>query len=342
MATTPPPTFGALRSPIADKDGRLHRDWVKKFQEWEAKLYQTIDLVGQISANAKISGRTEGIGTTVGNLTSTGKVNSLDNVNDGAAFVRTVPNEKAGAGRAFNALDVNSRLAATRRATMALASYTPTTTNICTQSGTTTLINIASSTVKFPDGDISYNSGSVDPGAYGTYYVYADDPTFAGGAVAYQASTSNPLVTANDGRAYFGKLTTSAGGGGGSGSSGGGGACFTRNTRVITKDGIKRIVEIVAGDEVLTLRGWRQVRALLTHSYEGELRDMGGDEYVTPSHRFWSRRSWEHAVFVFRGRGAGNLPFAGEVFNLSVEGDGSDDEQCFTLANGHIAHNVLK
>ncbi len=30
------------------------------------------------------------------------------------------------------------------------------------------------------------------------------------------------------------------------------------------------------------------------------------------------------------------------VFNLAIEGDGSDEEQCYTLANGRIAHNVLK
>ncbi len=350
MAVAAPPTFGALRSPIADKDGRMHRDWVKKFQEWEAKLYQTINLVGEIAAAARIQGRTEGIGTTVGQLDVAGIVKAggadfartylnkhLDNIPDGPTFVRTILTEKTGAGRAFNALDANSRLAATRRATMALASYTPTTQPV-TQHLTSTQIDIASSTVQFPDGAINYNSGTVDPGAYGTYYVYCDDPTFLGGAVAYQASTSNPNVTANDGRAYFGKITT-AGGGGGTGSGGGGGACFTPNTRVITKDGIKAISEIVAGDEVLTQRGWRIVRRLLTHSYEGPLHHMGNQECVTPTHHFWFERRWTKAMVIFpvvRASGAR------VVFNLAIEGDGSDEEQCYTLANGRIAHNVLK
>jgi hypothetical protein len=31
-------TLGALRGPVLDKDGNLSREWVKKFQEWEAKL----------------------------------------------------------------------------------------------------------------------------------------------------------------------------------------------------------------------------------------------------------------------------------------------------------------
>src|SRR6266567_668510 len=88
MAMTPPPTFGAIRSPIADKDGKLHRDWQKKFQEWESKLWQTINLVGEIAANARISGRTEGIGTTVGQLDATGIVKA-----GGADFSRAYLNK---------------------------------------------------------------------------------------------------------------------------------------------------------------------------------------------------------------------------------------------------------
>jgi hypothetical protein len=105
-------------------------------------------------------------------------------------------------------------------------SGTPTVnTPICTQSGTSKTINVAASTFQFGDGQVSYNSGSVTPGAYGTFYIYADDPAYAGGAVTYVATTNAPDVNANNGRLFFGKITTAGGGGGtstGAGSGGGG------------------------------------------------------------------------------------------------------------------------
>lgn len=81
------------------------------------------------------------------------------------------------------------------------------------QSGTTTTINVASSIVQFGDGTVAYNSGSVNPGAYGTYFIYADDPGYTGGAVTYAATTVEANVYANNGRIYFGKITTAGGGG---------------------------------------------------------------------------------------------------------------------------------
>jgi hypothetical protein len=90
-----------------------------------------------------------------------------------------------------------------------------------TQNGTTTQINVASGTIQFGSGTVSYNSGSVDPGAYGTYFIYCDDPTYAGGAVTYQATTTFSAVTANKGRLYLGKIVTSSAGGGSGGGGGG-------------------------------------------------------------------------------------------------------------------------
>jgi hypothetical protein len=81
------------------------------------------------------------------------------------------------------------------------------------QSGATTTILIAAKTFQFGDGQVSYNSGSVTPGAgYGTYFVYADDPTYSGGAVTYVATATESVLYAVNGRVYFGKITTSAGG----------------------------------------------------------------------------------------------------------------------------------
>jgi hypothetical protein len=105
-------------------------------------------------------------------------------------------------------------------------SGTPTTTSsLCTQSGTSKTINIAASTFQFGDGTVSYNSGSVTPATYGNWYVYADDPAYAGGAVTYVATATPSDCNAGNGRLVFGAITTAAGGGGTSvgGGSGGGG-----------------------------------------------------------------------------------------------------------------------
>jgi hypothetical protein len=90
------------------------------------------------------------------------------------------------------------------------------------QVGVTTAINIAASTMQFGDGQISFNSGSVNPGSMGTWYIYADDPTYSGGAVTYAFTNSQSATYAGNGRIYFGKITTS-GGGGGAGAGGGSG-----------------------------------------------------------------------------------------------------------------------
>jgi hypothetical protein len=105
------------------------------------------------------------------------------------------------------------------------ASTFTTTTSPLSQSGATTTILVASSTAQFADGQVSYNSGSVNPGSLGTWYVYADDPTFAGGAVTYVATATPSTTVANNGRVYFGKITTTGGGsvtGTGGGTGGGG------------------------------------------------------------------------------------------------------------------------
>lgn len=100
-------------------------------------------------------------------------------------------------------------------------SGTPTTTNLCTQATTTTTINVAASSFQYGDGTVSYSSGSVNPGALGTWFIYADDPTYTGGAVVYQATANRSDISGNNGRIYFGMVTTVGGGGGASNNTGG-------------------------------------------------------------------------------------------------------------------------
>lgn len=93
-----------------------------------------------------------------------------------------------------------------------------------TDAGATASINVASHNVQFGFGSVAYNSGSVTGLAFSTvYYVYTSDPTYAGGAVTYLATTNANNVTANDGYYYLGKVTTPADGGGDTGGGWGGG-----------------------------------------------------------------------------------------------------------------------
>lgn len=241
------PAMGAMRSPLVNKEGYASREFLQRVQEWETKLANALTILGEIKSGTKIQGRTEGIGTTVGQLDAGGVVlaggadmsrayanKNLDNIADTASFVKTTPNEKTGAGRGYVALDSNNRLAGTFRNNAVNVTAVPTAATDLSNDGASNVISIAANTKQYGDGAVAYNSGSVNPGAYGTYFVYADDPTFAGGAVTYQFTTSVATARAGNGRILFGKITTTGGtpqtGGGDTGGStpggGGGGGYF--------------------------------------------------------------------------------------------------------------------
>lgn len=151
-------------------------------------------------------------------------------------------------------VQVYSGLARTAAIARVYSSNTPTAQPL-TQNGTSTRINVASTTWKEGSLVITYNSGFVDPGSYGTFFVYVDDPTRAGGTVTYVADTSNPDVTASDGRIYFGKIVTSSGGGG-TGSGGGSGPCTVRGTMITMADGSEKPVEqLRRGDKLMAIDG---------------------------------------------------------------------------------------
>jgi hypothetical protein len=95
--------------------------------------------------------------------------------------------------------------------------------NPLSQSSTSTTILVASFVMQFGDGQVSYNSGSVNPGSYGKYAIYTIDPKFTGGAVVYFATQSMHIKTSDNGIIVIGTITTSIGGGG-AGSGGGSGA----------------------------------------------------------------------------------------------------------------------
>jgi hypothetical protein len=157
---------------------------------------------------------------------------------------------------------VSSGLMRSGSISIANTATTPNGASPLTQQGTSTQINVAASLWKAGNQTINYNSGSVNPGSYGKFYVYADDPARAGGSVIFVATSNVSDITAADARVYFGVITTAAGGGG-TGSGGGGGSCCIGRVLVDMADGTQRrqdslhIGESVAGpdgpDEIVSI-----------------------------------------------------------------------------------------
>lgn len=81
-----------------------------------------------------------------------------------------------------------------------------------TDAGSDATINISSHTRVYADGtSVSVTGGSVTGLAYSTlYYIYYDDPARAGGAVTYQATTSEGTAAQVGNRHTVGSATTPA------------------------------------------------------------------------------------------------------------------------------------
>jgi len=104
--------------------------------------------------------------------------------------------------------------------TSAGTSYRPTTNPLTSvDAGANATINIASFNMNVSNRSISspvsYNSGSITTLSYGTlYYVYCNDPDFAGGAVTYLATTTKTNVLSGSGYLFVGSIFTAVSGGG--------------------------------------------------------------------------------------------------------------------------------
>ncbi len=74
----PAPALVVSRSAIVNQDRTASWEFVKILQNWSTQIANSLNqlgqLIGTISANAVISGRSEGIGTTVQNIDSHGVV----------------------------------------------------------------------------------------------------------------------------------------------------------------------------------------------------------------------------------------------------------------------------
>jgi hypothetical protein len=130
------------------------------------------------------------------------------------------------------------------------AATTPVGTSPLQQSGVSTQINVLASVWTAGSQTISYNPGSVDPGSFGTYFIYARDEKRVGGTVTFLATTNDADITADDANIYFGAITTS-GGGGGTGSGGGGGTCCRAGVTYRKFDGTDADCSTLRKDDIL-------------------------------------------------------------------------------------------
>jgi hypothetical protein len=207
--------------------------------------------------------------------------------------------------------------------------------NPLSQSGTSTTILVSSFTIQYGFGQVSYNSGSVNPGSLGTWTVYTRDPKFTGGAVTYfaVASTSQATLTSFDDVVCVGTITLS-GGGGGLGDGGGGGACFSGNVKIRTPRGVVRLEALDLVCVIETEFGPRMADVIVTE-YAGEMRDMGNGELVTPRHPIKVGPGWLPAS----ARWERVVQFEGKVYTLRVHTE-IDEERHFILEDGTVAHNI--
>ena len=96
-------------------------------------------------------------------------------------------------------------------ATASTLTYRPLTNPLtATDAGSNATISIAAFTMRTSSkGDISENSGSITTLSYSTlYYIYFDDPTLAGGAVTYAATTTKTTAINGVGRFFVGSIIT--------------------------------------------------------------------------------------------------------------------------------------
>ncbi len=201
-----------------------------------------------------------------------------------------------------------------------------------TQSSTTTTIDVGAGVYYLGGVTVNVNAGSVNPGAYGTYYVYFDDPGYAGGAVTYQASTSILDTTKALGRFFVGTITTASGGGGSGG--GGFGPCFSGNTRVLTADGYRRFDELPEAFEIVNRAGRYRASLLVHPDSTAPMRRMGPN-LVTEEHRIRVGDKWVAAKELFHE----SAPIqARTVYNMEVHTVVWDDKH-YLLENGLTAHN---
>jgi hypothetical protein len=95
---------------------------------------------------------------------------------------------------------------------------------VLSNDGSAPPISVSSSTLQFGFGLVSYNSATINPGGFNTFFTYAFDPFFSGGAAVYLSANQPIFQASGDAILPFGKITTvngssSVGGGNSAGGS---------------------------------------------------------------------------------------------------------------------------
>jgi intein/homing endonuclease len=133
-------------------------------------------------------------------------------------------------------------------------------------------------------------------------------------------------------------------------------ACHSPTTDIVTKDGLKHIVDVRIGDEVLTHRGrFRKVTKLFNRLYCGSVRKIQLCGYnkpliCTPEHPFYDGQNWIRAdeidnyttfptstgLFLYiKVQSNQSIDYNGLVYNLEVEEDNT------YVLPGAIVHNCF-
>jgi hypothetical protein len=139
----------------------------------------------------------------------------------------------------------------------------------------TATISVAAGSMLLGSVSVSYSAMSANVSGTGgtsaTYYLYADDATYSGGALTLVATTTGNDVFGADGRVYFGYCTVafpSSGSGGGDGGGGGGGGYCVESTSWMPDS--RQARDYVSGDaiKILDEEAWDRAAYGLVESSE--------------------------------------------------------------------------
>ena len=201
-----PRPLDALNGAIVDKDGKPTYFFRRLLQDLATRADLTATNLGQFQSVAPVTGRAEGLGTSLQKLNSSGQLGSTDDIAaDGTGSPLT------GGKRGFIGLDTNSRLASSFYNNPVDVAAAPTAATVLSNDGVSTVVHVAAFTVQYSFGTRSYNSTSFDPGVFGTFFAWMDDPDFAGGALAAQWSATGTDQVANRARINLGAIKTVSG-----------------------------------------------------------------------------------------------------------------------------------
>jgi len=161
---------------------------------------------------------------------------TVDNIGDGTTYARIYGSDLSGGkhriGIAGSGYQIGDQRNLKQRTVTNIPAKVPTVINYSASAGTpaTATISVPAFTILNGSVTTAYNASSASVtgtnGTTVTYYLYFNDPAFAGGTQVLVASTNGNDVYGGDGYVYIGSIAvTFPTDGGGSGSGGGGGSC---------------------------------------------------------------------------------------------------------------------